>query len=369
MRLEKELSGNPEQAPDAVSSALGSGEQAKTAVAVDLLQLLIDDLPEQIALLDESCCILAVNNAWRQTVHQHGFDQQLNPGHNFRDYCARSAAEGYDPAIEALDALDEIALGKLTFWQLDYNARDHWSGRDYRIYFHGFDFGASRFISITRSDLTELLELRRGKKEFPNSLSRERLDERRRLGRELHDSTAQLLTSLTLTLGRLKLTSADREMLRIAYELQELVGLAQKEIRTVTYLAHPPVLDRMSFVDMLTTLAEGFGERTGIGTSVRVEGDPTLFSTEIRSALYRIVQEALSNVHRHSRASLANVDIYSRAGMAHVVVSDDGVGIQPNMRPGVGLAGMRSRLAELDGRLSVRALSPGTAIIASVRHF
>ena len=85
----------------------------------------------------------------------YGYLEAL-PGHNYRDFCASKAAEGYEPAIEALAALDDIRSGKRSFWQLIYNGRENWQGRDYQITFHRIPFGGHSFLSITRFDLTEI---------------------------------------------------------------------------------------------------------------------------------------------------------------------------------------------------------------------
>ena len=133
------------------------------AALCEPLQQLIDDLPEQIALVDEDCTIFAANGAWKRAAEEHGYADVL-PGNNYRDFCARKAAKGYEPAREALAALDDIRADRRTFWQLIYNGRENWRGRDYQISFHRIWFGGHSFISITRFDLTEILELRRARR-------------------------------------------------------------------------------------------------------------------------------------------------------------------------------------------------------------
>ena len=182
------------------------------AALAEPLQQLIDDLPEQIALLDEDCAIFAANRAWKQAVEDYGYLEAL-PGHNYRDFCASKAAEGYEPAVEALAALDDIWAGRRTFWQLIYNGRENWHGRDYQISFHRIWFGGRSFISVTRFDLTEILELRRERENLTASLMEGQAIERQRMGRELHDSAAQLLTSIGLVLGRLRQRSPEPEIL------------------------------------------------------------------------------------------------------------------------------------------------------------
>ena len=340
------------------------------AALCEPLQQLIDDLPEQIALVDEDCTIFAANGAWKRAAEEHGYADVL-PGHNYRDFCARKADEGYEPAREALAALDDIRADRRTFWQLIYNGRENWRGRDYQISFHRIWFGGHSFISITRYDLTEILELRRARDDLTASLMEGQAVERQRMGRELHDSAAQPLAAIGLVLARLKQRSPEPETLAMVDEMQDLLAEVHREIRSISYLAHPPSLKKLGLAHAVKLLVEGFGRRTGLEASFDVRGNPGTMSDGAETAVYRLAQEALSNVHRHAHATRVHLLLCFRGLTTHFIVADDGIGIPhgPNAAEeceGVGLAGMRSRLSEVGGRLTIRALSPGTAIIASV---
>jgi two-component system, NarL family, sensor kinase len=350
--------------------ALRDAPPGDLAVLSEPLQQLIDDLPEQIALVDEDCMIFAANRAWKQAVEEHGYLKAF-PGHNYRDFCASGAAQGYEPAIEALAALDDIRSGRRSFWQLVYDGRENWSGRDYQISFHRIWYGGRSFISVTRLDLTEILELRRARESISASLIEGQAIERQRMGRELHDSAAQLLTSLGLVLGRLRQRSPEPETLTMVEEMQELLTEAHREIRSISYLAHPPSLKKLGLAHAVKLLMEGFGKRIGLKVSFDLRGEPGALSEAAETAIYRLAQEALSNVHRHAHATCVRLTLHFRDSATHFVVADDGIGISRKTRAGtacegVGLASMRSRLAEVGGRLSIRALSPGTAVIATV---
>jgi len=339
-------------------------------ILAEPLQQLIDDLPEQIALVDENCVIFAANRAWKQAVEGHGYLEAL-PGRNYRDFCANKAAQGYEPAIEALAALDDIWSGKRSYWQLIYNGRTDWSGRDYQISFHRIWFGGRSFISITRFDLTEILELRRARENLSASLIEGQAIERQRMGRELHDSAAQSLTAIGLVLGRLRQRSPNAETLEMVDEMSELLTEVHREIRSISYLAHPPSVEKLGLAGALKLLVEGFGRRTGLEASFDIRGNAERMSEAAESAVYRLAQEASSNVHRHARATRVHLILCFRRAATHFIVADDGIGISPETLAGaacegVGLASMRSRLAEVGGRLSIRSLSPGTAIIATV---
>jgi signal transduction histidine kinase len=367
------LSSNPGDSPVRAQSISDTSRESSDVALAGTMQQLIEDLPEEIALLDGNGTILAANTAWMRTVQEHGHPEVM-PGTNYLENCRCKAAEGYEPAIEAAVGLEEVMSGTRTSWELTYNGGDRWAGRDYRISVQRVGGGSGPLISVTRTDLTEILQLRRLKDDFTRSLVERQAVERRRLTRELHDSTSQLLATVGLVLGRFRFNSPNSEALGVVAEVQQLVSEAQREIRAISYLGQPPALDRRGLASALEPLAEGFGRRTNVRTSFAVDGGALSFSVPVETALFRVAQEALSNVHRHARASHVSLCLYCRKSTMHLVVADDGIGISDEALAGrggagVGLAGMRSRLSEIGGRLTVRRLSRGTAIIATVGDF
>ena len=331
------------------------------------IQPLIEDLREQIALLDEQCEILVINRAWRDTVETRGF--RGLPGDNYRLFCAGMAAQGYDPAIQATVALDQIVSGRRSFWKLVYNGGQVWGGREFEICQRRIAIGGIPFILVTRFDLTELLQLRREKEDFTKAVTAGQADARQRLGRELHDGTSQVLTAIGLFLGRLKQEAHGAGSMAMIEELQGLLAEAQQEIRAISYLAHPPAVDKLGLPGAMKLLVEGFALRAGLDASFEIQGDYSRLPPPSKAAIYRVAQEALSNVHRHARARRVRLILVCRPLMTHFIVADDGVGIPAPARAGargVGLSSMRARLAEIGGRTTILDLSPGTAIVASV---
>nr|WP_283937291.1 sensor histidine kinase [Sphingomonas anseongensis] len=333
---------------------------------IEVWQHLLDGLTEQIALLDEDCNILLVNRSWARTAELYGHFS-LIPGTSYLEFCRAIAAKGLQVAREVVAGLEEIADGKRTSFEIIYQASDpERAGNDHRLCVNRFEADGRIFISITRYDITRLVELRRLREQFSNSVIKGQDEERRRLGREIHDSTMQLLASLGMMIGQLRRTCRTGECQPVLDDMEQLLGEAQQEIRSISYLAHPPLLDKMSLTEALRSLVEGVSRRTGLDVSYECVGEPRFRSPAAEGAIYRVVQEALSNVHRHSKARHATVRLSEGKGMAHVVIADDGVGMPHDVHAGVGLAGMRSRLSELDGRLFIRHRSPGTAAIASL---
>jgi two-component system, NarL family, sensor kinase len=333
---------------------------------IEIWQSLVNGLPEQIALLDSDWNIVVVNESWTRTAELYGLFA-LMPGTNYLDFCQTKAIEGHTPAQDTIDGLSDIMSGKTNSFRIVYNGSERWKGHDFQVCVNRFNVGDRTYASVTRYDVTELLELRRLREEFSDSVMRGQAEERRRLGREIHDSTMQLLAGLGLLIAVFRRRCDTSECYPILDEMDELLSEAQKEIRSISYLAHPPLLDKMALGDALKSLVEGFSRRTDLPVTFEVSGDPQFCCPAAEGALYRVVQEALSNVHRHSKASAASVLLRQGRTMTHVVIADNGVGMPAHVCAGVGLSGMRARLSELGGRLFVySSRTPGTAVIASV---
>jgi two-component system NarL family sensor kinase len=226
---------------------------------------------------------------------------------------------------------------------------------------------AARPVPATGRDGAELEELRKLREDFGKALIRTQEEERRRMGREIHDSTMQLLVGVNLAVGQLKRTGLHGEAPFLIADIEDMLLEAQRELRTISYLAHPPQLDRLGLAEALNQLVAGFGRRAVLETSFAIVGMPCALASSAQMAIYRVVQEALANIHRHARASEFSVQLVARTNRLHLVVADNGSGIPPDFRAGVGLLGMRARMEELGGRLTVRNLSPGTAIVATLR--
>ena len=200
-------------------------------------------------------------------------------------------------------------------------------------------------------------------------------EERRRIARELHDSTAQHLVAIDLTLSRLERRSdADPEVASILEDIRTSLAAAHREIRTFSYLLHPPNLERAGLVDALRQFLEGFRQRVSLEVSFEVEGPARRMPPLRELALYRIAQEALMNVHKHAAARRVAVRLVLGRESAALEVLDDGVGLTvANIRQllaedtgGVGIAGMKARMIELGGVLEVVARPRGLLVRATI---
>ena len=176
----------------------------------------------------------------------------------------------------------------------------------------------------------------------------------------------QLLVGLGFAIAQLKRSRVLDQDREIIAEMEQLLGETQQEIRSISYIAHPPLLKEIGLASALQALCDGFGRRTGIRVNLRFDGEPSIAWAAAEVTMYRVVQEALSNVHRHANATEIEVALVMRASLIHIVVADNGSGMPIGAPSGVGLASMRERVRTLGGRLSIRTKRPGTTIIASL---
>ena len=196
-------------------------------------------------------------------------------------------------------------------------------------------------------------------------------DERRRIARELHDSVGQMLAALSMNLSAVRV---DVERLtKTANTLTDSEGLVQEmstEVRTISHLLHPPLLDEAGLSSALRWYVEGFALRSKIKVDLDLPDDFGRLPRESETAIFRVVQECLTNIHRHSQSPIAKIRLRQRDHQVLVDIEDRGKGIPPEKQiqiasagaPGVGLRGMRERLRQLGGTLEVNSSGTGTAV-------
>jgi signal transduction histidine kinase len=193
--------------------------------------------------------------------------------------------------------------------------------------------------------------------------------ERRRLARELHDETGQALTSILLGLKGLEDRMDDTDSRAAAEELRGLVVSTLQDVRRLAVELRPSALDDFGLVAALERLTDSFSEQTGISVDFQTALADERLPEEVETALYRIVQESLTNVVKHARARRVSILLARKDGAVKAVVEDDGRGFDPSEQTnsGFGLVGMRERLALLGGRLQVESSAEaGTTIAAEV---
>jgi len=196
-------------------------------------------------------------------------------------------------------------------------------------------------------------------------------EERRHIARDLHDTTGQTLAAMKMTTALIQRTAAEPEMQRLLDELNALTDEAVQEIRTTSYLLHPPLLDEAGIASAVQWFVEGFSKRSGIHVRCEIADNLQRPPRNHELVLFRVLQESLTNVHRHSGASATTVRLNVSADDFVLEIADNGAGIpeesikrfhEAGHGTGVGLVGMRERVHELGGRLDIQSNPAGTTV-------
>jgi signal transduction histidine kinase len=344
-----------------------------------LLQSSLDALTEQIAILERTGKIIAINASWRKAAEAIAPTGECHLlGANYLEECDRTRP--HSKTIAA--GLRKIIAAGSGEFRLEYPS-DLKERRWFQLRATCFGSGSELRLVVAVEDITEMKTSESALRRLTGSLLRSQDETARRIARELHDATAQNLLAATLDIGQaLRLEPTLKETARTALEeSHRLIEQSQREIRTVAYLLHPPLLDEAGLPAALRWLCEGFAKRTAIAVDLDIPPDMARLPPGLEAALFRIVQEALSNVHRHSGSPTVRIALEfatSPAGERSIslVVEDQGRGIpaiidaptdhatrlRELQNTGVGLAGMRERLRQFGGRLDIRSSSQGTVV-------
>lgn len=229
------------------------------------------------------------------------------------------------------------------------------------------------FAAVIRND-TERRNANERVAQLSNRILNLRDEERRRIGQELHDRTAQLLAAVAMNLALVQRTAKDLEpkAQRAIVESAALIDECSREIRTLSYLLHPPFLDEVGLESAVRWYSEGFARRSGIAVEIDVAPGLGRLPRNMETALFRIVQECLTNVHHHSGGSTARIRIEADGAAVRLLVADDGHGSETLARTddyvpiGVGVAGMRERAQQLGGCIAFQSSKRGTVVEVSV---
>ncbi len=198
-------------------------------------------------------------------------------------------------------------------------------------------------------------------------------EERRRIARELHDSIGQMLAALGMNLSRVR-ADIDRltTTLSTLTDSDDLVREMSKEVRTISHLLHPPLLDEAGLSSALSWFTDGFAQRSRIDVDLDCPDDFGRMPREMETAVFRLVQECLTNIHRHSGSPTAKIGLHRSDHEVVIEVEDKGKGIPTEKldrmasagAPGVGITGMKERVRQLGGTLEISSDRTGTKIIA-----
>jgi signal transduction histidine kinase len=197
-------------------------------------------------------------------------------------------------------------------------------------------------------------------------------EERRRIARELHDSTGQMLAAMKMVLDQMKAEAVGENFSLLVSQTIEINEEMSRQLRTMSYLLHPPLLDEAGLPSALQWYADGFAERSAIKVDLQIDSDFGRLPDAMEIALFRIVQECLTNIHRHSGSSSASIRVNRKSERIDIEISDGGKGISPDhlregkVVPGVGMMGMQERMRQFGGSMEVTSSKDGTAVLASI---
>ena len=226
-------------------------------------------------------------------------------------------------------------------------------------------------------DITERKRTEESLRDLSSRLLKMQDEERRRIARELHDSAGQILVALSMNLTPLasEASAAGPHSIKVVKESLDLIDELSMEVRTISHLLHPPLLDEVGLSSALRMYVDGFADRSKIRVDLEIPDDFGRLSQELETAIFRIVQESVTNIHRHSGSPVARIHI-SRIGTdVRLEIEDKGKGIPLKKRSamestgmgGVGIRGMRERIRQLGGTLEIRSGSNGRGTLILAR--
>jgi PAS domain S-box-containing protein len=310
--------------------------------------------------------ITDVNNATEKVT---GLSRQQLIGTDFSDYFTDpgKARAGYEQVFRE---------GLVQDYELEIRRRDrHVTPVLYNASLYRDEAGDVIGVFAAARDISERKGAEEALRQLSGRLLRSQDEERRRIARQLHETAAQSLAGLAINLTIVKDSTADLSP-RASACLSESLELAEqcsREIRTLSYLLHPPLVDEAGLVPALQWYAAGFAQRSGIELHVDVSPEFGRLPGEHELTLYRIVQEALTNIHLHSGSKTARISLERQPNEIVLTVADEGHGFPSAARGiagpqsadvGVGIPGMRERLRQLGGRLHIQTGSRGTTLTA-----
>jgi signal transduction histidine kinase len=223
-----------------------------------------------------------------------------------------------------------------------------------------------------RQRTAELERERRDVQNLSSQLLLAQDEERRRISRELHDSTGQLLVALAMNLDRLKseLINPNPAAEAVIDDTTSLVDEMSRQLRTMSYLLHPPLLDEAGLVSAVKWYVEGFATRSAVQVSLELPSELGRLPQQMEITIFRLIQECLTNIHRHSGSKTALIRLTRDQQSVHLEISDQGKGFIPHAvandrsRPGVGILGMKERVRRFGGALEFLSGSDGTTVQA-----
>jgi signal transduction histidine kinase len=324
-----------------------------------LQRAMLSSLPSPMAVLDSSGRILTVNQAWVDHAREPGAISVacLGVGANYLELCREARLSGEPGAHETLASVEGVLAGQREISEIEFAAKHHSSERWLRVSAMALR-GRRRGAVVAYTDVTDHVLAREQLRRFSRHLIEAQEEERRRIARELHDDLNQRLVLLALEISQAKRLGggpgqAGAEPTR---RLAEQVGEIAADVHRLAYRLHPFKLDYLGLAGAAKAFCEEIGAAHGIAIAFAARDVPRGLPREATVCAYRVLQEALTNVVKHSGSARAEVELYTEDASLCLVVRDFGLGMSPDVvssTHGLGLASMRERLRLVKGLLAV----------------
>lgn len=325
----------------------------------------IEGMDDMIAVVDRDYRYLLANRAF---VSYRGMEKEQVVGRLVSDVLDRTFF-----ASTIKEKLDECFQGRIVKYETLYTYPKI-GVRDLFVSYFPIDgpVGVDRVVCILQ-DITEQRRAEESVQRLSGRLLRLQDEERRKIARDLHDTTGQDLVAMSATLSQLtaSIVSSNRKPRKLVSQCQALVDRCIREVRTLSYVLYPPMLEEAGLEDAIRHYLEGFAERTGIEVGIDVSPRFARLSREMELGLFRVVQESLINIQRHSGSFTARIGLDRNEGRIVLTVSDQGRGILASKRKGngavpvangVGIPSMYERVKQIGGRLDIESGEHGTTV-------
>jgi signal transduction histidine kinase len=371
----------------AVVASVLQGKRAEAALERSdrLKGAILDSLPPYVAVLDRDGFIIRVNHAWTEAEHAGGLPagRSIEPGSNYLDACTAAARGAITGATDALHMIERACLGERSGRQIEYRCDVAGTDRWFLMTVEPLrraDGGAV----VTHSDITERklneIALRDSERRFRTAehqlrdlnhrLIAAQEDERRRIARDLHDHLNQQLALLAIDLQQLSLDppASKAELVEALHEEWRRTAEIASDVHAISHRLHPSKLESLGLVATVRAHCRDLS-RQGLAAQFSDAGMPPGIPPETALCLFRVAEEALTNVARHSGATEASVTLLGTDADIVLRVADDGAGFENGTGDeGLGLVSMRERVEALGGSFSITSVpGKGTVVEARVR--
>lgn len=343
--------------------------QSQTTSQADL-QRLINSIPVKIVVIDRHAQIVAINRACQPYLRAVGLDLNTVSGQSYYAIKERFGAAPLD-ARSVSEHVESLCRQSIAF---SHSISFPLAGQDIRMVVHGERLpGVDDLFILSHLDDEDPESETANPRRYHLSMLQAEEEKRKRIARELHDETFQQLALIQFNLMTLRSTDMSAQA-SDAYQAMEIsLKAIQDQVRTLSYLLHPPELADDGIEAALSHFTRGFARRSGLQVEFRCLSGPIRRDPDMEIAFYRVAQEALANVYKHANASHAVVRLRrTQAGFA-LEIEDDGRGVPEHILNGqgrdivgVGLSGMRERIVALAGQLEVRRTGTGTLVTATI---